>query len=249
MNHELGAAAPHQPVPWLELADIAEWRRRRRDIAELEVRVERVPVEVTRREAGGDERLELRGEGDSPGGRDVVQRLDAEAVARQEERAGAGVPDRAGEHATQPFHDLGPQLFVQVHDRFGVAMSADHVPARDQSRPQLAVVVDLAVEYDRVRAVFGGHRLPPAREVDDAEPAHPEADGTGDEAAFVVRPTMTNRAAHRPDQGGIDGALGVPVDDAYDAAHTTAGSSAGRGGAPVIASIAVNSRSACSRRL
>src|SRR3989454_7695838 len=38
-------------------------------------------------------------------------------------------------------------------------------------------VVDLAVEDDDLRPVFVEDRLSPARQVDDAEPTHPEADG------------------------------------------------------------------------
>ena len=52
----------------------------------------------------------------------VVERLDAEAIARQEARALALVPDREGEHAAQPLDERRPFGFIQAQDHFGVAV-------------------------------------------------------------------------------------------------------------------------------
>ena len=158
------------------------------------------------------------------------------------------VPDGEGEHATQSLHRGRACLLVQVHDGFGVGGRPEPVPAPRQVRAQLAIVVDLAVEDDDLGAVLVRDRLAPSFQVDDAQPAHAEADLPRDEKSFVVGPTVANGPAHRPDHSRLDGLLQIAVNDAYDAAHTSAGSSVTRGGAPVIPSSAVNNRSACARR-
>src|SRR2546422_3880960 len=94
---------------------------------------------------------------------------------------------------------------VEMQDRLGVALSGERMSPRDQHAPELAVVVDLAVEDDDLRPVFVEDRLSPARQVDDAEPSHPEADGPLHVQALVVRPAMTDRVAHPPNHGRRDG--------------------------------------------
>ena len=89
----------------------------------------------------------------------------------------------------------------------------------DQLAAQLVVVVDLPVEDDDLRSVFAENGLAPAREVDDAEAPHPEAHPPCEEQALVVRAAVADRRAHGPDRLPLHGPLGVPVDDAYDAAH------------------------------
>src|SRR5213592_3658895 len=106
-----------------------------------------------------------------------------------------------------------------MQDDLGVALSGEHVSLRDQPTPQLAVVVDLAVEDDDLRPVFVEDRLSPARQIDDAEPSHPEADGALHIDALVVRPAMANRGAHPPHRGGGGGPGGVCVYDSDDTTH------------------------------
>src|SRR2546425_2996161 len=93
--------------------------------------------------------LQLRREPDPPRCGGDVQRLDAEAVAGQEQRSRGRVPDREREHATQPLHALRAVLLVEMQDRLGVALSGERMSPRDQHAPELAEVVDLAVEDDR----------------------------------------------------------------------------------------------------
>src|SRR6266566_4116051 len=76
---------------------------------------------------------------------------------------------------------------------------------RELRRGLIAVVVDLAVEDDDLRLVFVEDRLSSARQIDDAEPSHPEADVAVHVGALVVRPPMTNRLAHPPNHGRRNG--------------------------------------------
>ena len=117
----------------------------------------------------------------------VVQRLDAEAIAREQQAAVGAIPDREREHALQPLDASLAFLFVEVQDRFGVAARAVAVPAPLEIRPQLRVVVDLAVEDDPHRLVFVGHRLVAAGHIDDRQAPVAEAGGTVDVEAGGVR--------------------------------------------------------------
>ena len=49
-------------------------------------------------------------------------------------------------------------------------------PASGELAAQVEVVVDLAVEDDRIPAILRGDRLMAAGDVDDGEPAHAEAE-------------------------------------------------------------------------
>ena len=204
-GREAAGVIPLGRVARLELANCAERCRGRRDVPELEIRVERVPVELSMRQADNVECLQLRREPDSPGSGRDVERLDAEPVAGEEQRLLGRVPDGEREHAAQPLHALRPVLFVEMQDDLGVALSGEHVSLRDQPTPELAVVVDLAVEDDDLRVVFVEDRLSSARQIDDAEPSHPEADVAVHVGALVVRPPMTNRLAHPPNHGRRNG--------------------------------------------
>ena len=59
----------------------------------------------------------------------VVERLDAEPVAGQQQLAAARVPHREGEHAAQALDGAGAEVLVEVDDRFGVARGAERVAA------------------------------------------------------------------------------------------------------------------------
>ena len=121
-QRELARGAPLQPVARLELADVLERARGRRDIAQLEVGVERLPVELAGGEPRGDESLELRGEGNPPRARDDVERLDPEPVPREQQGLGGGVPNGEGKHPTKWRDAVGTALFVQVQHGLGVAV-------------------------------------------------------------------------------------------------------------------------------
>src|SRR5881275_3181542 len=124
---------------------------------------------------------------------------------------------------------------VQMQDGFRVALGGERVAARDQTAPQLRVVVDLPVEHDHRRPILVEDRLVTAREVDDAEATHAQADGTVYVDALVVGAPMPDGVAHLPNHGRGDGMSRVAMDDADDAAHEPRGieQEGGRAGAPV----------------
>ena len=144
----------------------------------------------------------------------VEERLDPEPVAREEERALDGVPDREGEHADQLLGAALAHLLVEMDDDLGVALRPELMSLGDQLAAEFAVVVDLAVEDDVVAAGFVAHRLAAAGEVNDAQPLVEERGRVVLVGALVVRPAMADRRAHPL------GGLAVPrPDPAADSAH------------------------------
>ena len=107
----------------------------------------------------------------------VIQRLDAEGIAREEQFLFALVPDAEREHAAQRVHHRRAALCVQVQQDFGVRLRAEGVALGLQFAPQLAIVVDFPVVGDRQASVGGGHGLRAGLgQVDDREAAVREAD-------------------------------------------------------------------------
>src|SRR5690348_4639881 len=98
-------------------------------------------------------------------------------------------------------------------------MRAEATAALLEALAQLAVIVDLAVVDELQIPVGAGHRLMPAGDVDDAEPAHAQAgDGIGVDAA-VVGSAMADRVAHPPEQRFASLGRKVETDVTGDAAH------------------------------
>jgi hypothetical protein len=119
--------------------------------------------------------LGLGGQQQAPLVEGPVERLDAEAVARAHQAASAQVRDGDGPHALEPAEAVVPPRLERRQRDLGVTGGAEAAPARLQLAPQLAEVVDLAVEDDPAGAVGRAHRLVRrVREVADAQAAEPE---------------------------------------------------------------------------
>jgi len=85
-----------------------------------------------------------------------------------------------------------------MQNRLGIALRRECVSAPQQLAPQLAVIVDLAVEDDDLGPIFVENRLAPAGQVDDAEPPHAQSHGAVHIDALVVRPSVPDGFAHLP---------------------------------------------------
>jgi hypothetical protein len=80
----------------------------------------------------------------------VVQRLHAEAVARQKERALVAIPHGDREHAAQLLHRRRSVLLVQVQYRFGIAARAVLHALTFELLLERGVIEHLAVVHQRV---------------------------------------------------------------------------------------------------
>src|SRR6266496_3363926 len=110
-------------------------------------------------------------------------------------------------------------LLVQMENGLGIALGRERVPPSQEPAAKLAIVVDLAVEDDDLRAILVEDRLSPTRQIDDAEPSHPEANGALHVDALVVRPPMPDCLAHPPNRGSGGGPGRLRVYDSDDTTH------------------------------
>src|SRR5215470_6000041 len=133
----------------------------------------------------------------------VIEGLDAQAVASNEQAPAFGVPDGKGKHATQMLNAVFPVFLVEVDYGFGVALRTVRVPASKQLFAQGAMVVDFSVKNYPQCPVFIAERLMAGCEVDDAEPAHPDAHPALRVNAIVIGAAVGHDVAHTPQDGGV----------------------------------------------
>src|SRR5262245_32009708 len=152
---------------------------------------------------GGDsrrmQRLDLARQPDAAANADVViERLDAEPVARRKQSLFALVPDQKGEHPDQPVQTNRAPPLVSRQNYLSVSSTAVLIIA--QLGSQFEVVINLAVEDDQRRAATTGHRLAARRrKVNDAQTIVPQPRDPGriPVKAFIVRAAMALSADHR----------------------------------------------------
>ena len=165
--------------------------------------VERLLVDDALLSRVEEQRLDLRREHEPVVVDAVVERLDPDAVAHEPERARPAVPQREREHPAEAVETVAPHssnAWTTTSVSSGRCETCGPEPL--ELRPQLGVVVDLAVEDELDRPVFVRHRLVGAvREVDDREPARAEADSPvgRDPGAGAVGTAMGERVAHPRD--------------------------------------------------
>jgi hypothetical protein len=105
----------------------------------------------------------------------VIERLDAESIARNEQPLLTDIPDGKSEHAAQPCGHRFAPLLVPVDDNFGIRSRPERVTTSDELGAQLGKVIDFAVEDYADRLVFVEHWLSAAGDVNDCEPPMPQA--------------------------------------------------------------------------
>ena len=91
--------------------------------------------------------------------------------------------------------------------------------ARFDQASEFAVIVNFAVQNDGDRTVFVENRLMASGHVNDRKPPMAESDSSGDVKTFVVRPAMSKRAGHSPQDGFVDRLIGFVIVDSGNSAH------------------------------
>ena len=115
---------------WIAAVD----RVGRRDVEQRQVGVDRVGAPVARDVGILEQRLDLGAEDDAAAGQlGVVERLDAQPVAGEQQPARAGVPHREREHAAEAIDAALAPLFVAVDDDLGVGAGAEAMCPRATS--------------------------------------------------------------------------------------------------------------------
>ena len=200
---EFRLAAPRQSEHGarLELVDAFIDRVRRGDVIEPHEARRDVAIDAWRPAGMGAQRLELRTEQEQIAKLGPIERLDAEPVAHQRERALAPIPQRDCEHSDQPAQRrFDAKRGERFQNDFGVGMAAKRNAARGQRRPHVLVAVNLAVVDDDVAAIGRDHRLMAGgRQIDDRQPAMDQSNAglPINPHAVVVRPAVPHGFAHR----------------------------------------------------
>ena len=174
-----------------------------------------VPPDPRGDQPGADDRLRFRCENQPGTGLGIVERLDAERVARQHQPSGRRVVDRDGVHAAKPIGEAGAVAVVEVQRRLAVRLGPKRRVA--ERRPEFDVVVDLAIrgEDDAIRA---GQRLGAAVQIDDREARVDQPDAGRHVPPRSVGSTVGKRRLHRVQRRGI-GRGSVGRHDPRDPAH------------------------------
>ncbi len=204
-------------MAWKEFAHAPEQGVRPGHVLQGEVEVEGTGLDVDAESRVWEERLHLGCEEKGAGRSRIVEGLDPEAVAGEQQSLSLCIPQCESEHPLEQVYGRVAVFLVQVHQDFRVATGGKAMSLRLEAGAQLAVIVDLAIEHDDDGAVLVGDRLMAARHVDDAEALGAEADAVGDVEALVVRPAVDHGVRHSLQHRSVQDAY-----DATDPAHCSA---------------------------
>ena len=193
------------------------------DLAEHQVLGEPRIIEARRHDSRFEQCLHFGTERHAARGGGEVERLDAGAIARQQQPFRLAIPQRVREDSVEA-RDTGVAFErVKVQHHLGVAVRAELHTLLFEVGAQFLVVVDLAVVDDDVAAVGREHRLMAAAEIDDAEAPVPEAHRAFDEVVTVVGAAVQKAVAHRRDTRRIGSAFAQENSDQSAHWSTTPG--------------------------
>src|ERR1700722_61519 len=166
---------------------------------------------VDRSRAPQDKGLQFRGKGNSIREHSIVQRLDAQPIARREKLAALLVPYREGEHAHKLWQATLAVARQEVQQNLGVAVGMQW---RVNGRAQGVEIVELAVIGEDMGAEL--HRLRACRSwIEDGEPAMREGNPGRLPDAVAV-----GSAVRDPRRHGLRRVrASLPTDDSGDTAH------------------------------
>ena len=126
----------------------------------------------------------------------VVERFNAEGIAREDEAFFAGVPDGEGEHAVESGETVGPVFGPSLEKNFRIGLCAEGGSAGFEIAAEFEVVIYLSIKNDVPASICGGHGLGSAGEIENAEAAVAEADGGISVGALGVGPSMKEGVGH-----------------------------------------------------
>src|SRR5207237_9810060 len=117
----------------------------------------------------------------------IIEGLDSQPVTRDEEAARVAIPNCESKHPAQMLNAVAAVLFIQMDNRFSIALRAITVAPRLELRAQFAVIIDFAVIDDPQALILVADGLMPSAHIDNAEAPHCQADVALDKKAVVVR--------------------------------------------------------------
>ena len=149
-------------------------------------------------DAGLDQRPRLGGKRKAVRRLGVIERLDAERVAGEDQAAGRRIVQRHRVHAAQMPGEIEPVAAIEMQRQLAIRLGRERDrPRGTQIFAQFDVIVDLAIG-DQRRAARLVKRLVAGRQIDDREPGLHHADIARAILAVAIGPAMAQRHAHRP---------------------------------------------------
>ena len=106
------------------------------------------------------------------------------------------VPHGKRKHAAQPRQAILAPARECGEQHLGVALRPEGIAAGGEFGAQLPVIVDAAVEDEVIAAAGAGHRLVPARRIDDREAAHAKRRRSTADVAVIVGAAVPHGGAH-----------------------------------------------------
>ncbi len=167
-------------------------------------------IDVERFAAKGGQKFDLGAEKKSRRIAEEIERLLAEAVATQKQRAVGFVQDREGPHPLAAIETIGPELDQRPQQDFGIAFGLEPLTQGLEFPPQLHVVVKLAVVNQNLRADAEG-LIGPILEIDDRKPRVKEHSLAAGRSGKPVRRGRVRTAAMHRAQSIVRRARGAEV--------------------------------------
>src|SRR6266851_552707 len=196
IDRYLAVLAQFQAMPRQQFADPVIKSFFAREISEGQVFGKRRKMEFRAHSAVSQNHFDFRAKQERFRRQPVVQRFDAQSVARREQRTLLAVPDGKCKHPAQVMHTVAPVLFVQMNNRFRIAVGAVTVAAGFQIFSQGRVVVNLSVENDPGGPSLVADRLMPPGNINNAEAAHAQRDRAIGIKTVVVGAAMRHGGTH-----------------------------------------------------
>src|SRR5437667_609268 len=202
-----------------ELANRLKDRQRRRNISQRQIVVKGLEVKAPVNPVP-EQRFGLRCKDQAVREVRIVERLDAEPVAREEESMPTRIPERQGKHPVEPVNEALSLFFVEMNHDLGIGSRHELMPFRAEPLTKLVEVVDLPIKNNPDRSVLVRDRLAPRIEVDDGESSHSQPHRAVAVVSFVVRATMDKLTTHRPQVLQAHRARPIEVELSSDPAHS-----------------------------
>src|SRR5690606_10583092 len=159
--------------------------------------VQRNRIDLRGRILALEQRRQRRRESPARRGFGVVQRLDAEPIARRERPARDALVDDEREHAVEALDAPLAPFGIRLQNDLGIARRPEAMPEIFQLEPKLLEVVDATVEDDDEIMILVEHRLRRARrQIEDLQAAMADGDRSLAEVAVRIRPARSEPLGH-----------------------------------------------------
>ena len=127
----------------------------------------------------------------------VIQQLDTECIAGQNQALFPDVPNRQAEHAIETIQYFVAPMLVSVNNDFRIGIGLEYVAEALEFLSEFFKVINLAVE-DHPDGFFSiGHGLMTASQIDNRKAAEAKSEWTVEVVAFVVGASVSDSPGHR----------------------------------------------------